>query len=335
MQIDELKKSHKKLDELIKKNKVNKFKAESENSKDLEKELEMIISGKPIINIVLSDEQENIIKSKSNLIVDAVAGSGKTTTILHMGLSNPTKNIFQITYNNMLKKEVRKKVNRLAITNMHIHTYHSLGVCYYDERAYTDEEIKKILLENKPLRENVLLEPIDILFIDECQDMIFDYYNLVKKFISDTKSNPQIIVMGDRYQGIYDFKGADVKFLTLADKIYKIPFLKLNLTYSYRLTNQISWFVNNLMLGHERIKTLRDGPPVDYYIGSPFKIYKQIGKYLLSGFKCGYIKPSDIFVLVPSVKTLEAPYKKLENYNNRFCIRIKILIRLHQHINFY
>ena len=60
-----------------------------------------------------------------------------------MGLKYPNANIIQITYNNMLKREVRKKVNRLCIGNMHIHTYHSLTVNYYDNCAYTDEEIKK------------------------------------------------------------------------------------------------------------------------------------------------------------------------------------------------
>ena len=68
-----------------------------------------------------SDEQMTVIqaiKDGFNVQVDAVAGSGKTTTILHMSMSYPNKNIFQITYNNMLKKEVRKKINRLCIENV-------------------------------------------------------------------------------------------------------------------------------------------------------------------------------------------------------------------------
>ena len=119
-----------------------------ENSEELEKELDMIIKNKPIIDIILSQEQNNIINTKSNvnIKVDAVAGSGKTTTILHMSMANPTKNIFQITYNNLLKREVRKKASRLCVDNMEIHTYHSLAVKYYSPSAYTDEEIKKILL---------------------------------------------------------------------------------------------------------------------------------------------------------------------------------------------
>ena len=281
---------------------------------ELEKELEMLIKNIPIIDITISEEQKKIINSKSNIKIDAVAGSGKTTTILHMSLLYPDKNIFQITYNNMLKREVRKKVNRLGIQNMNIHTYHSLAVNFYDQNSYTDEGIKKIILYDKQIIPNIIYRPIDILFIDESQDMILDYYKLLKKFIYDTKSNPQIIILGDKYQGIYEFKGANIKFLTLADKIWNNNFIELTLSISYRLTNQISWFINNIMLGYNRIITNKSGPPVDYYIANSYKIYKKIGKYLLNIIKNETILASDIFILIPSVKTLDSPYKKLENY---------------------
>jgi len=281
---------------------------------ELEKEFNMLIENKPIIDIKLSEEQLNIVNSKLNIIVDAVAGSGKTTTILHKSFINPNKNILQITYNNMLKREVRKKVNKLCIENMNIHTYHSLAVKYYNKYGYIDEEIKKILIENKPLLPDIFIKPIDILFIDETQDMILDYYNLIKKFLFDTKSNPQIIILGDKYQGIYDFKGANIKFLTLADKIWNIPFIRLNLTQSYRLTDQIAWFINKIMLDHDYILTSKSGPVVDYYIGNSFDIYKKIGKYLINIMNTENIFPSDIFILVPSLKTTDSAYKKLENY---------------------
>ena len=285
--------------------------SEDINSEELEKEFNLIMEGKPIIDIILSEEQEKIIKNKSNIIVDAVAGSGKTTTVLHIALNNPDKNIFQITYNSMLKKEVRKKVNKLSITNMEIHTYHSLAVKFYKESAYTDEEIKKILFYNYEIKEK---NKVDILIVDETQDMIIDYYNLIKKFIRDTNSNPRLVLIGDRYQGIYDFKGADTKFLTLADKIWNIDFKRLLLTTSFRLTNQISWFVNTIMLKYNKINTLKSGPVVDYYIANPFEIYKKIGKKIIKMILNENITPNDVFILIPSIKSINSPYKKLENY---------------------
>ena len=121
-------------------------------------------------------------------------------------------------------------------------------------------------------------------------------------------------ILGDKYQGIYEFKGANIKFLTLADKIWNNNFIELTLSISYRLTNQISWFINNIMLGYNRIITNKSGPPVDYYIANSYKIYKKIGKYLLNIIKNETILASDIFILIPSVKTLDSPYKKLDNY---------------------
>ena len=64
--------------------------------------------------------------------------------------------------------------------------------------------------------------------------------------------------MGDRYQGIYDFKNADTRFLTLSDKLYQGKFITLPLKESYRVTKNISTFVNNVLLGYERIQSNKE-----------------------------------------------------------------------------
>ncbi|AYV80277.1 MAG: DEXDc helicase [Gaeavirus sp.] len=265
-----------------------------------------------IINsITPSTEQTTIINSQTNAIIDAVAGSGKTTTILHMAYKYPKARMIQITYNSMLKHEVRKKVRSTRLTNLTVHTYHSLAVSYYDPSSYTDEGIKQILIRNKPCKLNT---PFDIILIDETQDMMTDYFLLIKKFIYDTHSTPIIYIFGDRFQGIYEFKGANSKFLTLAQKLWNIPFKNLTMSTSYRLTNQISWFINNCMLNYTRIKTIKNGPKVDYHICNPYEIYKTIGKQILHLIYTEKHKPEDIFILVPSIKSTNPPYKKLENY---------------------
>ena len=75
---------------------LNGYKNGYENEDELERELNLLEKNKAIIDVNLSEEQELIIESKSNIVVDAVAGSGKTTTILHMGLKYPNSNIIQI-----------------------------------------------------------------------------------------------------------------------------------------------------------------------------------------------------------------------------------------------
>jgi hypothetical protein len=263
-----------------------------------------------LLNLKLSNEQLSIINSNDNLVINAVAGSGKSTVILHFALKHPNKRMIQITYNNMLKHEIRKKVKLLQLDNLLVHTYHSLAVGFYDYGAYTDEEIKKILKKNIHCKSN---HKFDVVLIDETQDMMTDYYLLIKKFIQDTNSNPQILIFGDKYQGIYEFKGANTKFLTLADKLWNKNFYNKTLSTSFRMTNQTSWFVNNCMLGYERINTIKSGPLVDYYICNSYKIHETIGKQLINMIKNEGIKEEDIFILSPSVKS-ENPYKKLENY---------------------
>lgn len=263
-------------------------------------------------------EQIKIIKSKNNSIIDAVAGSGKTTTAILLASENKEKNIFQITYNSMLKIEVREKLNKYKIKNMKIHTYHSIVTNFYDNSSFDDEHLKKIIKNNIPLKNKI--EKIDILLIDEVQDMTLDYFKLVNKFIKDTESNPIIYLFGDEKQCIYQFKNASSQFLTLANKIWNIEFEKMELTTSYRLTNQISWFINKCMFKNNKIKTIRDGPKIDYYVCNSFTISNKIGLCIRNLIKNENLKEDDFFVLVPSIKS-ESPYKKLENYLVKFGIK--------------
>ena len=61
---------------------------------------------------LISNEQANILTSfvNNNVLVDAVAGSGKTTTNLYIAKKFHKYNILLLTYNAKLKLETRKKV---------------------------------------------------------------------------------------------------------------------------------------------------------------------------------------------------------------------------------
>lgn len=266
-----------------------------------------------------SKEQKTIIdcvKSGNNAIVDAVAGSGKTTTVLFIAEHNTDKKIIQITYNKQLKLEVREKVINRGLDNIEIHTYHSLCVKYYDKTAHTDDKIIKILKNDmKPKLNN----GYDIVIIDEVQDMTPNYYALICKFIKDMELEDSVYVMlGDRYQGIYEFKNADTRFLTLSKKIWNEnenkKYIELPLQESYRVTTQIANFVNKVMLGQNRIISNKKGNyPVLYYKVNKFSTSKMFADKIQSFLTSGY-KPHDIFVIAPSLKsTTNNPVKKLEN----------------------
>jgi hypothetical protein len=268
----------------------------------------------------LSDEQQTILnkaKEGKNVIVDAVAGTGKTTLILSIAEHLKDKKILQLTYNKSLKFEVREKIQEAGLDNLNVHTYHSLAVCYYSEKAHVDNEIRKIVYENyKPNRE---IPKIDILVLDESQDMSFLYFQLMAKYLFDMNSKVQLLVLGDYMQGLYEFKGSDIRYLTFGDLIWcKHPLLinsdfeMCSMKMSYRITNQIRDFVNNVLLGEQRMNSCRDDTQVQYIRHSPYNTAKIVYAEMNKLFERG-VKPSDIFVLGPSVKGENSNIRKLEN----------------------
>jgi superfamily I DNA/RNA helicase len=120
----------------------------------------------------MSEEQQIIfdhIKNKTNVITNACAGSGKSTTVLSIATHLPQEQIIQITYNTMLSKEIKEKINDLHIANMTVFTYHAIAVKYYSHNAYTDTELIEIVQKNKrPITE---IPNFTIFVIDEAQDM--------------------------------------------------------------------------------------------------------------------------------------------------------------------
>lgn len=262
------------------------------------------------MSFVPSEEQQAIINEiikGNNVYVTAVAGSGKTTTVLEMARQT-NKKILQITYNSLLKNEVREKSK--YIENMEVHSYHSLCVKYYDRKGFQDNVISTVITKN--------VYPItkinfDILVIDETQDMTLLFFGFTNKIIKDNSKTIQVLLLGDTKQAIYEFKGADSRFLSHCNKIWNRVFIELPLSTSYRLTDNIAYFVNKVMIGTEKIKTVKSGPTVSYYIDDTYnadKVYNIIHEYISSGYKY-----DDIFILAPSVKknNKSTPLSYLEN----------------------
>ena len=263
----------------------------------------------PKYMIEISDEQKIIVDfliEGYNVIVDACAGSGKSTTILWAAKLMPEREFIIITYNSMLRHEMVMKIKELHIENIEVHTYNSLEKSKYLPNEYSDTGIRKILRDHiDPLSP---LSKKDIIVIDEVQDMTKLYYQFVYKYACDMGSPYQLMILGDYMQGIYEFKGADSQFLTKADLIwYNHPFLKTPdfkkcvLKTSYRITNQMGDFENKIMLGNDRMITCRDGSQVYYYSLPDHSIQKtmvfQIKTLLGEG-----VLPGSIFILVPSLK---------------------------------
>lgn len=260
-----------------------------------------------------SEEQQFIITSIGeghNVVADCVAGSGKTTTVLFLARQYPDKKILQVTYNKDLKSEVRQKADALGIKNLEIHTYHSLCVKYYNKHAHTDGPLCSVVEANAPPIQP--LPAYDIIVLDEVQDMNYLFYRLIKKLLRDCVGEPVLLVLGDRYQAINQYIAAESRFITLCSEIWTRPFLSASLSTSYRLTAEMASFVNNIMLGESRIRTVKSGPPVQYVIANTFNDVARIASIITKKLKDGY-GASDIFILAPSIKSSTSPIRKLEN----------------------
>lgn len=268
----------------------------------------------------MSEEQAHIsnqIKTNHNIIVDAIAGSGKSTTILSIAIHHPELSLLQMTYNAMLRHEVKEKAKSLNITNINVHTFHSLAVRYYMSSAYTDTALRHILYNNTQPTSKI--KPFHILVIDEAQDMTFLYFQFMIKFTKDMGEPFQLLVLGDYKQGLYEFKGADTRFLTMADDIWKHhpqllskTFIRCSLKTSYRITKPMAQFVNEVMLGEQRMFSEKDGEPVHYYRQSQRNTEKFIVSQIKNQLENG-AKPSDFFVLGASVKGVKSNIRKIEN----------------------
>jgi hypothetical protein len=268
----------------------------------------------------LSSEQALIlshIEKGTNVVVDSCAGTGKTTLILSVAKALANKKLLQMTYNAMLRHEVKDRVKRSHIDNMKVHTFHSLAVKYYLPTAFTDTGLRYILLKDMP--PTAKLPKFDVLVLDEAQDMTFIYFQFMAKYSRDAGSPIQLLILGDYMQGLYEFKGADIRFLTMADTIWSdFPFLrtqefeKCTMKMSYRITRPMCSFVNNVMLGHDRMAACKDGEPVNYIRNTNSNMQKTVAFEILKLFDEGYL-PSDIFVLGSSVKGVNSNIRQLEN----------------------
>jgi len=267
----------------------------------------------------LNEEQQfiiNNIRKGKNVMVDAVAGTGKTTVVLSLAEELKKKNLLQITYNKSLKHEVRDKISKRNITNLTIHTYHSLCYCYYSNSGYTDIEMYKTVKNS--LMPVGRLPSFDILIIDEVQDMTLLYFKFILKFLKDLKKKVTLLVLGDVMQGLYQFKGSDSRFLSLADKIWPKKFLKntefvkASMKTSYRITQEVANFINNVMIGSTRMLACKSDQKVIYIRNDMFNLLRVVYGNIIKLFDEG-VKPQDIFIIGPSIKGDKSIIRRLEN----------------------
>ena len=298
-----------------------------------------------------SPEQAAVVRSvrdRVNVVCEAVAGSGKTTTVLHCARDVPDLTFLVLTYNARLKLTTRQRARELGLSNVETHSFHACAARYYLPGCRDDEALRRLVEEDAPPRSALRF---DCLVVVEAQDMTPLLHRFVLKVLRDAGNarSTQMLVLGDSWQSIYQFRDAEPRFLTMADRgVYALaetPFSRSErsaeessasvpawrhhtLRTSFRASPRIASFVNDAMLGFECIRASPrehlpdggDGAPVTYMVGNAFAVASQeIAdeiEHLLSPRGGGYA-PDDIFVLTPSLKgaklNSKTPLAQLEN----------------------
>lgn len=261
-------------------------------------------------------EQQRVVSrvaAGGSVLVDAVPGSGKTTCVLALAAASGDRPVLQVTYNRALRDEVREKATSAGAHNLSVHTYHSLARAFFDRDTVDDTGVERSLA----MQPSAPVPPFGVIVLDEAQDMTPLLYRFARLFASHVAASlgayPTLAILGDSHQGVYGFKNADARFLTRADALWpECTFARLPMTTSFRLTRQIAGFVNGHMVGAPRITALREGPPVTYVctrgVCAAREVLPEILKLLAAG-----ARPSDMFVLTPSISETNPSFVSLEN----------------------
>ena len=226
-----------------------------------------------------SEEQRAFITNLTdNILLQAVPGAGKTTTLLQKILyifnKRPNSKIQYISFNTKLAIEFSEKLQQLLenqhknklLANVYINTFHSLLYKKYMDlfpntilllnennsqnkladgtksttlRYITFNDIEEYFVQNPSLIRHIF-NKIDFLFIDEIQDM---RPNLIKILLILFNTKIIINAVGDVYQTIYQFAGVETKYLTKLRTKFKT---NLYLNTSYRLHKPITCLINKL-----------------------------------------------------------------------------------------
>lgn len=284
----------------------------------------------PVLNAP-SEEQKAIIDAignqNCNVRCSAVAGSGKTTTLLQIASHHPNLSILALLYNARLKDETRLKRSAFNLTNLEAHSYNALALKYYRALdAITDQGILRIVEDDLPPKQPL---NFDVFILDEVQDMTPLLYRFVCKVLRDQalqrngQTDFSLLLLGDERQNIYQFKKADGRYLSLAEQVFRPmndkPWMKLELRTTFRLTKNICSFLNDQMLQFPLFKTPKaDGAKVLYYQGNVYQCVQDIGKRLVKLLQANKYSADDIFLLAPSVKMGSAdnqtPLNEIANY---------------------
>lgn len=211
----------------------------------------------------LSEVQRRIIDDKDSkyIVVAAGPGSGKTKVLVHklasLLLMEDVKHeqLLMVTFSRAAATEFKKRLIELignAANFIDMKTFHSfcfdlLGKVGTIDRASkiiktTVEKIKNNEVEISRITKTVLV-------IDEAQDMDADEFELIK-VLMEKNEEMRVIAVGDEDQNIYEWRGADSKYLL--SFITEKKATKYELITNYRSKSNLVSYTNQFVKSIEK-----------------------------------------------------------------------------------
>jgi len=244
-------------EEIINKKRQSRQKRRMEHNYSVDKKPVFLLGDS---SIKLNEEQCDIVFAPTNssnaTLILAVAGSGKTTTLVcrlkHLvDMGTPEHSIILTTFTRDAANDMERKIE-LAFgykPEIAIGTIDSLALKYvkkYKPELLNDftnnvgEYAVRFLEMLKCEDGKLLLGDIQHLFIDEFQDINNIQYKIIKEFY---KHGTTITAVGDDAQNIYTFRGSDIKYILNFQNYFPNGNI-LRLSINYRSTRQIVAFAN-------------------------------------------------------------------------------------------
>ncbi|KAK0238612.1 P-loop containing nucleoside triphosphate hydrolase protein [Armillaria nabsnona] len=176
-----------------------------------------------------------------NVMVSARPGAGKTATAEAVAQANPNTPIAVVTYSKRLQLDTQRRFQSYPLVD--IFTFHGLasrlfGTIIHNDTIFADVRRSAI----PPVW--IDIPRYEIVILDELQDLTENFGR-----------PPQLLVLGDSRQAIYDFRGADQRYLELSSDILSTvsphQWRSAQLSQSFRLSCQTADFINNAFLAGE------------------------------------------------------------------------------------
>ncbi len=207
-------------------------------------------------------------------MVSARPGAGKTATAEAVAQANPNTPIAVVTYSKRLQLDTQRRFQSYPLVD--IFTFHGLASRLFGTIIYNDTIFADVRRSTIP-PVWIDIPRYEIVILDELQDLTENLYWLTCVFITFLTQvsgrPPQLLVLGDSRQAIYDFRGADQRYLELSSDILSTvsphQWRSAQLSQSFRLSYQTADFVNNAFLaGEPYIQGSHIGPKPLYIHGN-------------------------------------------------------------------